>query len=41
MTKYELRTARMNEIIIERADAFYVLSDGSKFGSNSFYSYAP
>jgi DeoR/GlpR family transcriptional regulator of sugar metabolism len=34
------RTSRMNEIIVARADTFYVLSDSSKFGRRSFVSYA-
>lgn len=34
------RTARMNGIIVKRTDAFYVLSDSSKFGEKSFISYA-
>ena len=35
------RTARMNEIIVARADSLYVLADSSKFGKKSFISYGP
>ena len=34
------RTARMNEIVVKRADAVYVLSDSEKFNKSSFIEYA-
>ena len=34
------RTARMNEIILARADSIYMLIDSSKLGQKSFVSYA-
>jgi DeoR/GlpR family transcriptional regulator of sugar metabolism len=34
------RTARMNRLVVERADHAYVLADSSKFGRSSFVQYA-
>ena len=34
------RTAKMNQIVVERADHAYVLVDSSKFGKSSFVQYA-
>jgi DeoR/GlpR family transcriptional regulator of sugar metabolism len=34
------RTAKMNQIVVERADRAYVLADSSKFGKSSFVRYA-
>jgi len=34
------RTAKMNEIVVEHADGFYVLVDSSKFDRSSFVTYA-
>jgi DeoR/GlpR family transcriptional regulator of sugar metabolism len=35
------RTARMNEVVMTRADATVVLADSSKFTASSFVAYAP
>jgi len=35
------RTAKMNELIVARADAVYVLADSHKFHTTSFVAYAP
>ena len=34
------RTAKMNQIVVDRADHAYVLVDSSKFGKSSFVQYA-
>lgn len=37
----DIATNSINEVVLTKAEAFYVLADSSKFGKQSFISYAP